>query len=169
MDSTFNAFFSAVTINQIIPTIYREVVYLQTSNYITTLMVQPSVFPFFLTQYIIPPPVPAITMLPHQILSANAKSLSSLSPFCSYLRNINSDSRPLFVSVSVISPMLRMPVKEQICYENWTRLCFVSAWLGIASAGRCLLCRWNICCLDLQHKVFIRKEVVFESALKSTE
>lgn len=105
---------------------------------------------FSLNIFVLFSPPPSM-MLPHQILSANAKSLSSVSLFGSYLTNINSDSLPLFVSVLVIFPMLGMPVKKQICYENWTRLCFVSAWLGIATSGCCLLCHWNICCLILQH------------------
>lgn len=118
----------------------------------------------------IPPSPPLSRTLPHQILSANAKSLSSACLFCSYLMNINSDSLPLFVSVFVISPMLEMPVKKQIGSKNWTGLCFLSAWLGMATSGCCLLCHWNVCCLEGEHiKSSSGRKLFFEYALKSTE
>lgn len=93
-----------------------------------------------LTIYSIPPSLPPSTMLSHQILNVNAKSLSSVSLFCSCLTNINSNSLSLFVSVLLITPLLGMTVRKQMYYEYWTRLCFLSAWLGIATSGCCLFC-----------------------------
>lgn len=115
MSSIFNAFFYVIPINQIIPNIYTEKLFISKLA-ITWLhwWHNHSYSLSFLLDIFIPPSPPLSRALPHQILSANAKSLSSAFLFCSYLMNINSDSLPLFVSVFVISPMLEMPVKKQI-------------------------------------------------------
>lgn len=108
-------------------------------------------------------------MLPQQILSANAKSLSSVSLFCSYLTNINYDSLPLFVSVFVISLMLEMPVKK---FVTKTEHVWVSCLLGLALPpllAVSFVIEISVVLTYIAHKVFIRKEAGFEYALKSTE
>lgn len=123
MGSISNAFFYAISINQIPSKIYfisKVAITLLHwwHNHLYSL-------PFSLSTSI-SPSLSLSTMLPHQFLGANAKSQSGVSVSCSYLTNTNPDSLPVFVSVFVKSPMLEMPVKKQ----NWTRWCFASAWLA---------------------------------------
>lgn len=128
--------------------IHAEQLFISNLTITLLLMAQPFTFTFFLDQCI-----HSSSTSQCNGSSSNSKrkcqSLPSVSLFGSYLTNINSDLLPSSVSVFVISTMLKMPVKKQICYKNWTRLCFVFAWLGIATSGSCLLCHWNICCLDV--------------------
>ena len=124
MCSIFNAFIYAITINQTSPNIYRKVIYLQSSNYITAMIAQPFTSTFSVNIFIPFPPPPS-TRLPHHILSVHAKSLSSVSLFYSYLTNINSESLPLFVLVLVISLMLGMPVQKQIYIMKTGHVCIL--------------------------------------------
>lgn len=157
MGSISNAFFYAISINQIPSKIYfisKVAITLLHwwHNHLYSL-------PFSLSTSI-SPSLSLSTMLPHQFLGANAKSQSGVSVSCSYLTNTNPDSLPVFVSVFVKSPMLEMPVKKQ----NWTRWCFASAWLGVATSPCRLLCHWNICCLDLQcRKPSSERKLAFET------
>lgn len=166
----FNAFFYAISINQIIPNIYREVIYFQTSNYITAHMAQLFIFTFFLTQYI------------HSFYSTSQHDASSSNSKCKCQKPIEC------VSFLFLFDKLQFWLTSLVCVSS----CHISSFgdarkethlLGkldtfvfcVCLAGHCHL--WLLCPLSLKyllsclraHKVFIRKKAAFEYALKSTE
>lgn len=113
---------------------------------------------------------PPSTMLPSQILSANAKTWASVPLFCSYLTTISSDSLPLFVSVLVISTMLRMPVKKQIYVMNTGHVCVLRllGWALSPLIAVSLSLKYLLSWLSV-HTVFSWKGASFEYVLKSIE
>lgn len=169
MDSTFNAFFSAITINQIIPTIYREVVYLQTSNYITALMAQPSVFTFFLTQYI----HSSSCTCQHDASSSDSKcKCQKLIKCVSFLFLL--DKHQFWFTTLVCVSSCHIPNVEDASKVTdllWKLNTFVFC---VCLAGHCLRwllspCHWNICCLDLQHIKSSSERKLFLNLLSSLQ